>query len=280
MTWYFKSVHMDIDRIEMDAIYVSVDVVHHQIALSKSKMAIRFSWNVLLDSKVSSFLSATFDTKIILENDSGCRICRCRDPHEQSIGPRPKSRDCIWNNSRKKEGEMWLAECHLCFCYSGNGFEHGTVMCSLLKCPNLKEIDDTPYKWWQIVTDNIEVKVSPIIRIVAIRDTLTEVAVQYVLIHLKQNSDYYHPMQWVKTQVLLWSLEWILMQNGLCHVRTLVSSWEKFGHQRAVWMTSVPSVVVWLHLSCVRITSVRHWPARHLSVYPDHAVLVALISNI
>lgn len=77
-----------------------------------------------------------------LENDSGCRICRCRDPHEQSIGPRPKSRDCIWNNSRKKEGEMWLAECHLCFCYSGNGFEHGTVMCSLLKCPNLKENGD------------------------------------------------------------------------------------------------------------------------------------------
>ena len=39
----FKSVHMDIDRIEMDAIYVSVDVVHHQIALSKNKMAIQFS---------------------------------------------------------------------------------------------------------------------------------------------------------------------------------------------------------------------------------------------
>ena len=82
---------------------------------------------------------------IILENDSGCRICRCRDPHEQSIGPRPKSRDCIWNNSRKKEGEMWLAECHLCFCYSGNGFEHGTVMCSLLKCPNLKENGDIKF---------------------------------------------------------------------------------------------------------------------------------------
>ena len=39
----FKSVHMDIDRIEMDAIYVSVDVVHHQTVSSKNKTAIRFS---------------------------------------------------------------------------------------------------------------------------------------------------------------------------------------------------------------------------------------------
>jgi len=127
---------------------------------------------------------------IILENDSGCRICRCRDPHEQSIGPRPKSRDCIWNNSRKKEGEMWLAECHLCFCYSGNGFEHGTVMCSLLKCPNLKENGDIE------IDDKFELmKLSPKNRIVAIRGTLTEVAVRSVLIPPKQNSDYCHPMQ-------------------------------------------------------------------------------------
>ena len=54
----FKSVHMDIDRIEMDAIYVSVDVVHHQTVSSKNKTAIRFSWNVLLDFKVRPFLSA------------------------------------------------------------------------------------------------------------------------------------------------------------------------------------------------------------------------------
>ena len=40
---------------------------------------------------------------------------------------------------------MWLAECHLCFCYSGNGFEHGTVMCSLLKCPNLKNCSNPRY---------------------------------------------------------------------------------------------------------------------------------------
>ena len=85
---------------------------------------------------------------------------------------------------------MWLAECHLCFCYSGNGFEHGTVMCSLLKCPNLKENGDIE------IDDKFELmKLSPKNRIVAIRGTLTEVAVRSVLIPLKQNSDYCHLMQ-------------------------------------------------------------------------------------
>ena len=85
---------------------------------------------------------------------------------------------------------MWLAECHLCFCYSGNGFEHGTVMCSLLKCPNLKENGDIE------IDDKLELmKLSPKNRIVVIRGTLTEVAVQSVLIPPKQNSDYCHPMQ-------------------------------------------------------------------------------------
>ena len=42
MTFRLKFVLMDIDRIEMDVICVNVDVVHHQIVLSKSKMEIRF----------------------------------------------------------------------------------------------------------------------------------------------------------------------------------------------------------------------------------------------
>ena len=85
---------------------------------------------------------------------------------------------------------MWLAECHLCFCYSGNGFEHGTVMCSLLKCPNLKENGDI-----QIGVILKPITLSPKNRIVAIRGTLMEVAVQSALIPLKQNLDYCRPMQ-------------------------------------------------------------------------------------
>ena len=71
------------------------------------------------------------------ENESGCRICRCRDPSEPGAiesfsRPRLASRDCEWNNLRKKEGEMWLSGCHVCFCYSGGGGLYGTVMCSLV----------------------------------------------------------------------------------------------------------------------------------------------------
>ena len=43
---------MDIDKIEMDVIYVNVDAVPHQIVLSKSKMEIQFLWNALSDFKV------------------------------------------------------------------------------------------------------------------------------------------------------------------------------------------------------------------------------------
>ena len=74
---------------------------------------------------------------ITSENESGCRICRCRDPSEPGTidsfsRPRLASRDCEWNNLRKKEGEMWLSGCHVCFCYSGGGGLYGTVMCSLV----------------------------------------------------------------------------------------------------------------------------------------------------
>merc|ERR1719277_1433440 len=77
------------------------------------------------------------------ENESGCRVCRCRDPSfagstDQLSRPRLASRDCLWNNERKKEGEMWQSGCHLCFCYSGGGGQEGTIMCSLLKCANLQ----------------------------------------------------------------------------------------------------------------------------------------------
>ena len=43
---------MDIDKIEMDVIYVNVDAVPHQIVLLKNKMEIPFLWNALSDFKV------------------------------------------------------------------------------------------------------------------------------------------------------------------------------------------------------------------------------------
>ena len=63
-------------------------------------------------------------------------------------------------------------------------------MCSLLKCPNLKENGDI-----QIGVILKPIILSPQNRIVAIRGTLMEVAVQSVLILLKQNLDYCRPMQ-------------------------------------------------------------------------------------
>ena len=79
-------------------------------------------------------------------NDSGCRICRCRKAQNRDtkgIIPvthlRYAGRVCEWGQGNKKEGEMWQAGCYLCFCYSGrNENDLGTVLCSLLKCKQLK----------------------------------------------------------------------------------------------------------------------------------------------
>lgn len=58
---------MDIDKIEMDVIYVNVDAAPRLIVLSKSKMEIQFWWNVLSDFKVRSvhFLMSIFIFSII-----------------------------------------------------------------------------------------------------------------------------------------------------------------------------------------------------------------------
>ena len=131
---------MDTDKTSTAVNCANVAAVLRLTVSSRNRMAIQCRWSVHTASKVPflcHFERSLSSQRHSLENESGCRICRCRDPSEPGAvdtftRPRLASRDCEWNNLKKKEGEMWQSGCYVCFCYSGGGGEVGTVMCSLV----------------------------------------------------------------------------------------------------------------------------------------------------
>ena len=219
---------MDTDKTSMAVNCANVAGVPHLTVLSKSRMAIRFQWSARMVSKVPIF---SFHSSLNqdLENESGCRICRCRDPSDPGAvdtftRPRLASRDCEWNNVKKKEGEMWQSGCYVCFCYSGGGGDVGTVMCSLVSI-------GFEFSVFGYTSFSVSVPIWHTVRNhVSSRATAALFVTKSTVLH------------WLATQ----------MMDGLWSVPTWVLSWARCGYRGSIRMTQttgvVAFVVVWVRI--------------------------------